>query len=120
MRGDFVPLFRGLSNQVRVFFSDPTQKKACSLRLRFLQDSQKFQEVVLHARRENIPLCDLWSRGHVEDVKPVFNIDGDYALHGRFFSGRNSTQGFRGADRGWCVKVDPAAVRWSDATFAWV
>src|SRR5258707_287848 len=75
VRGNFMALLGGLSDEMRVFLGYPTDKKTGCLGFGLIQNGQKLGEVAFHTRRQRIPGRYLWSRGQIENVEPVFHVD---------------------------------------------
>src|SRR5690348_2786684 len=66
---------------MRKALSNPAQEKACYPNLMLIEQVQQAREIPLNTRRESVPIREVWSCRQVQDVKPVFNVDGENTLH---------------------------------------
>ncbi len=73
------PLHRR-SHESRIALCDPAEKEAGAAHAVFGGKIKQAQEIVLHARGEMLPGVGRRRGGQVEDVEPVLDIDGEYAV----------------------------------------
>src|SRR5215472_9716659 len=81
VRSYFVPSLVSLFDQVRESARNPAEKEAGHPHVPFTEEVQKPKEGLLDAGGQRIPLRGTWSGRQVQNVKPVFNVDGEDARH---------------------------------------